>query len=122
MQIWPHGIKRDSPGLASLEPLIERYSDPAEYYEVPLEAMGSIAYEKFRFEDPETDFAISLTVLPSLSNIGRFRGNLDGRLRRELISDFFVGLSLWATFDSEPPVEGTEESDYGFTTSIGYSF
>ena len=87
-----------------------------------LEAMAAIGYEKFRYESPELSFTISFTVLPSLSNSGRIRGELDSRLRFELLSDFFVAFSLWATYDSEPPVEGTEESDYGFTTSIGYSF
>ncbi len=87
-----------------------------------LEAMGSLAYEKFRYEDPETDFTISFALLPSITNFGRIRGELDGRLRRELISDFFIALSLWATHDSEPPLEDAVQTDYGFTTSIGYSF
>jgi len=87
-----------------------------------LEAVGSIAYEKFQFHDPETEFSISFAVLPSISNSGRVRAELESRLRRELISDFFLALSLWATHDSEPPVEDLEQTDYGFTTSLGYSF
>ena len=87
-----------------------------------LEVVGSLAYERFQYEDPEINFTVTLSLLPSLTNSGRVRAQLDSRLQRELISDFFLALSWWATHDSEPPLEDAEKSDYGITTSIGYSF
>ena len=43
-------------------------------------------------------------------------------LRREIISDFYLDLSFYQTYDSDPPDAEAESTDYGVITSLGYSF
>ncbi|MCZ6879315.1 MAG: DUF481 domain-containing protein [Acidobacteria bacterium] len=87
-----------------------------------LEAMGVMEFELFNFGDPETDITTTLVVLPSLSDWGRFRMDLESRIRHELLKDFFWSVSLFDNFDSDPPSEGAEGNDFGVKTSVGWSF
>jgi hypothetical protein len=38
-----------------------------------------------------------------------------------LITDLFVEISVYDSYDSKPPEEG-ETNDYGIVTSLGYTF
>ncbi len=89
--------------------------------ETNLEAILNTDYEFFTYDTPKTTLTTSLTVFPSLTDSGRVRADLEFALRRELISDLFVELSLYDSYDSRPPVDGTE-NDYGIVTSLGYTF
>ena len=53
---------------------------------------------------------------------GRYRPDASVSLRREIVSDFFFDLSFYQTYDSDPPDEAASSTDYGFVTSLGYSF
>ena len=86
-----------------------------------LEALFNTDYEFFTYDTPKTSLNTSFTVYPSLTQSGRVRSNLDFALRRELITDFFVELSIYDSFDSDPPADGTK-NDYGVVTSLGYTF
>ncbi|MCH7805202.1 MAG: DUF481 domain-containing protein [Acidobacteria bacterium] len=86
-----------------------------------IESMGTVEYDFFTFGDHETDIVTTLTVLPSLSDWGRVRAQLDSRIRYELFKDFFWAITLFDQYDSRPP-EGTEKNDFGITTSVGWSF
>lgn len=76
----------------------------------------------FRLESPKTSLNSELVLYPNLSDTGRYRGHADVSLRHELIKDFFVDLSFYYDYDSEPAGETAETDDYGVTTSLGYSF
>jgi len=43
-------------------------------------------------------------------------------LRRELVEDFFWDLSLYDSFDSEPPIAGLEKNDWWLVTGLGWSW
>ena len=51
--------------------------------------------------------------LPSLSLQG---------MRREIVTDFYLDLSFYQSYDSDPPDAAAEKTDYGVITSLGYSF
>jgi len=70
----------------------------------------------------KTDVSADLIVLPSLSQSGRWRlyANLSGR--REFFKDFFLKLSLFEAFDSNPPTADQRNNDFGIETSLGWSF
>jgi putative salt-induced outer membrane protein YdiY len=89
--------------------------------ETNLEALLNTEFEFFTYDTPKTSLTTSLTVFPSLTENGRVRTNADVALRRELIEDLFVELSVYDTYDTDPPEEG-EKNDYGIVTSLGYSF
>jgi hypothetical protein len=87
-----------------------------------LEGLFGASWRLFRFKSPETSLTSGLTLFPSLSDSGRYRGNLNLSLRREIIDNFFLDLSTYYDYDSRPPGEDAEDSDYGVVTSLGYSF
>ena len=86
-----------------------------------IEGSGTIAWELFSFQDPEIDITTTVTVLPSLSDWGRLRADMDTRIRFELFKDFSWSATLFDNYDSRPP-EGNETNDFGVTTSVGWSF
>lgn len=86
------------------------------------EALGGFQFAMFKFDDPETDVRVNLFVYPSLSESGRVRAEFDARLRREIVKDFFFTISVYDSYDSDPPIEGIETNDYGLNSSIGWSF
>lgn len=86
-----------------------------------VEGLLSTDYEFFTYDTPKTTLTTSLTLFPSITESGRVRGNLDFALRRELIEDLFVEISVYDSYDSEPPEDG-EKNDYGIVTSLGYTF
>ncbi len=89
--------------------------------ETSLDAFLNTDYEFFTYDTPKTTVTTSLTVFPRLIGDGGVRANLDLSLRRELIEDLFVELSLYDTYDSKPPEDGTS-NDYGIVTGLGYTF
>lgn len=89
--------------------------------ETNVEALLNTDYEFFTYDSPKTSLNASLTVFPSITDGGRVRSNLETGFRRELITDLFFELSVYHSWDNEPPEEG-EKTDYGIVTSLGYTF
>jgi len=82
--------------------------------------VGDIAW--FKFTVPKTDFRTTLTVWPSITDWGRVRANLDATLGQHVFTaDFALELTAYLTYDSSPPSGGQNE-DYGFITSLNYTF
>ena len=86
--------------------------------ELPLFTSFSI----FRYDFPETDVGGSLTLLPSLTQSGRYRAEADLRAKYEFIDDLYFELKFYGSYDSKPPTDDATSSDYGVVTSLGYSF
>lgn len=76
----------------------------------------------FKFNSPTVSMNSTALLFPNLTDTGRYRTNLNLSLRRELVKDFYFDLSFYHTYDNEPPDANAESSDYGVTTSLGYSF
>jgi hypothetical protein len=87
-----------------------------------LEAIVRVDWSVFVYHSPKTDLKFSLSTYPGLSDLGRVRLDFDSRLRREIIKDFFVDLSFYVNYDNKPPSVTASTTDYGFVTSVGYSF
>ena len=88
-----------------------------------VEVVLQVAFEKFSFDTPEIDVKTSLTLLPNLTDWGRIRLEFDLKLRRELVKDFFLDLTAYESYDSNPGgAAGSSNNDWGFTTSLGWSF
>lgn len=87
-----------------------------------LESYGAMAWQWFRFEDPELDWTTTLEIIPSLTESGRIRGQFDTTLRWEIINDFYWQLDFYDSYDNQPQGDTTTTNDYGITTSISYKF
>jgi hypothetical protein len=48
-------------------------------------------------------------LFPSLTDSGRYRTNLNLSLRQELVKDYYVDLSFYHSYDSEPPDASARE-------------
>ncbi len=79
-------------------------------------------FEAFRFVHPELDFSIQLSAFPSLVERGRVRINLDTRLRYEILKDFYFTVRLFDKFDGILRSDGIKNNDFGFDTTISWSF
>jgi hypothetical protein len=87
-----------------------------------LEGLLGVDWRVFDFASPTTSLTAKLALYPSLTESSRYRTDASISLRREIISDFYIDLSLYQTHDSDPPDATAEKSDYGVITSLGYSF
>ena len=61
-------------------------------------------------------------MYPSLTDIGRVRSDLRTTFKLEIVEDFFWALELYADYDSDPLTLDAEKIDYGFVTSVGWSY
>lgn len=89
--------------------------------ETNIEAIIDTRFEYFTYKTPKTSLTTSLTLFPSITDAGRLRSSLDFSLRRELIEDLFLSLTVYGSQDNQSPDE-SESTDYGLITSVGYSF
>jgi hypothetical protein len=87
-----------------------------------LEMAFALNWASFAYHYPKTDVEVGLIGFGSLSEWGRWRFDLDARVRRELFRDFDVSLKGYETFDSRPPTEGASRNDWGVSLGIGYTF
>ena len=70
----------------------------------------------------DIDVNVTYKLLPSLSNPGRLRGELDADISIETVKNFYVGLSGYDTFDTRPPQPNLSKHDYGVTFSLRWKF
>ncbi|HEY5806740.1 MAG TPA: DUF481 domain-containing protein [Povalibacter sp.] len=76
----------------------------------------------FKFNTPKVTLNATVVLYPSITESGRYRTNTNISLRREIVTDFYLDLSFYQSYDSDPPDITAEKDDYGITTSLGYSF
>ena len=87
-----------------------------------VEATALLRVEAFRFDDPEIDLSSSLALYPSLTDLGRVRGQLEARIRFEVIKKLFLGLNGFFYYDTRPPTTATSKEDYAVTVTVGWSY
>jgi hypothetical protein len=75
----------------------------------------------FAYDYPKTNIDFAMLVFPGLNDPGRVRVNANGKLKRELLKDFFFAISAYDAFDNRPPSNGSR-NDVGFSLSLGWSF
>jgi hypothetical protein len=76
----------------------------------------------FTYDRPKTNLDVNVQYYPSISNFGRQRLQLDAGVKRELLNDFFVGVSMYNTYDNRPPNPTADTNDVGVVMSIGWSY
>ena len=76
----------------------------------------------FTYDTPKTDISTSLDLYPGLSQWGRVRAQLDARIKREIVSNFTVGFTLYDSYDNRPPTDDARKNDVGFSVTVGWTF
>jgi hypothetical protein len=87
-----------------------------------VELTAVLAYDRFSHDFPKIDVSVTAIGFASLSEAGRWRLELDVRLKRELVSNFYATLRGYESYDSRPPAAAAETSDYGLTFALGWTF
>ena len=86
------------------------------------EAQVGGRYSYFMYDFPKLTIAADLAVYPSLTISGRVRLEADLSVKREIVSDFYLAISIFDSFDSRDPTTLTAKNDWGPTVSIGWQF
>ena len=86
------------------------------------EATLGFDWQVFHFDDPELDLSTQMSVIPSLSQPGRVRGNTSITLRWEIVGDLYWRLSFADNYDSDPPSADALNNDYTLTSGLSYDF
>lgn len=97
----------------------ERYETAATPTFNSADALVGALLEYFRFKTA----ALSMTVFayPGLTDIGRIRVDSKVSVKCELIKNLYLNLGFYLNCDSRPP-RPTSKSDYGASSSVGWSF
>jgi hypothetical protein len=85
-------------------------------------ALGLLDLSAYRYDFPEAALRTTLVVIPSLTEPGRVRAELNASLSFEVFKDFSIGLSLFGTRDTTTVARPVDQSDYGLSMTIGYKF
>jgi hypothetical protein len=73
------------------------------------------------FDVGDLAFKAKVLVYPTVSDAGRVRIDFDVDAKWELVKDLFWSTGYFHNFDSEP-INETSQNDFGFTTTVGWSF
>ena len=85
-------------------------------------ALAATNYSLFFNEYPKTNVDVANQLRFGLSESGRFLLDLNVSARRELWRDFYIGGSLYNTYDNRPPASSTIKNDIGITLTFGWTF
>lgn len=86
--------------------------------EVPLRG----SYYLFRLGTPELKLEADNTIFFGISEGGRIRSDQNVTLYWKIITHLNVNVTLYANYDSRPPVSGAQKIDFGTVFSVGYSW
>ncbi|MBU2951860.1 DUF481 domain-containing protein [Tamlana agarivorans] len=73
----------------------------------------------FNFDD--LSLSAEAKLLPSLSQKGRIRSDINLTIKYDLPSDFYIKGGFTVNYDNQPAIEGND-TDYVVTTGIGWKF
>jgi len=80
-----------------------------------LESLVVVDYSVFIYDDPEVSLTMSTKLIPSLSDWGRVRFDLDSNLKWEIFNDFYLKWTFFFNYDSRPLTENAEKNDWAVT-------
>lgn len=87
-----------------------------------LEAVGTMRYQYYKHSIPERTLDINFQIFPGISEWGRVRANLTADAKWEIIRDFYIGLELYTSYDSQTAATAESEIDYGIRSVVGLKF
>jgi Protein of unknown function, DUF481 len=99
----------------------EKFVDRSEF-DSNAEIVTAVYAETFRFDSPELDLSSAIVVLPNVTTWGRYRIQAKGKAKIEILRNLYWSLTVYESYDSEPPSETSRRNDFGITASLGWSF
>jgi hypothetical protein len=86
------------------------------------EGLVGCRYSYFMYDFPKLTIGAEAQVFPSFTVSGRVRIEAAASVKREIVSDFYLSISIFDSFDSKDPSTGLAANDWGPTISIGWQF
>jgi hypothetical protein len=74
------------------------------------------------YDFPKVTVSADVQFYASLTEPGRVRLEASGAVKRDIISDFYMSLSVFDSYDSRNPSTGQPRNDWGPVLSIGWTF
>jgi len=105
-------------GLAGLTLNREWFIDSTEA-RYNLEGLITGGYLLFIYDHPKMSLQSKLDILPSITDFGRIRSNLDVSLDWEIFLDFYWELAFYFNYDNKP-TSTASQTDYRFETAFKY--
>jgi hypothetical protein len=90
--------------------------------DISLEAVLTADYRFFQYSSPKSDINVSLQLFPSITDWGRYRMEFNTKFRREMITDFFLDIDIYYSFDNRESAEGAANEDYGTILGLSWTF
>ena len=87
-----------------------------------VEAVFGLDGSFYTYDRPKTNLDLRFQYYPSLTDTGRHRLQLDASIKRELLKDFFVSMTLYNSYDNRPPNPAASNNDVGIVLSIGWTY
>jgi hypothetical protein len=87
-----------------------------------VELTALLTYDVVSYDFPNLDVSVSAMGFASLTDSGRWRFEVDARLKREFVKDFYATLRGYESYDSRPGSADAAQNDYGVTFGLGWSF
>ena len=87
-----------------------------------MEGLVAVHYKWFTYQPPKLDITSGLDFYPSLTTGGRIRLKFDLTAKIEIVKDVNFSLTIYENYDNNPTSSNSTKSDWGITTSVGYSF
>ncbi|PWT71889.1 MAG: hypothetical protein C5B59_16985 [Bacteroidetes bacterium] len=81
-----------------------------------------LRFNLFQFRKPDLQINSTQTAYFGLTEAGRFRADGNTSASWQLIRDFYLSLSPYTNFDSNPPSASSSKFDYGVVFSLTYKF
>lgn len=91
-------------------------------FKTQLEVPLNMEFQTFTYHTPKRDVTATLSVIPSLTVSGRWRTELNVKLKWEIVKDFYVSLTALNSTDNKPPEGAQANSDLTTSLSVGYTF
>lgn len=121
---WAYLLARDPRNeLATGAGLVLNQEQPVEGAATTnAELTAGFNWASFAYDFPNTEVQVAAFGFLGLSQWGRFRLEASASLRRELVTDLYVTLKAYESYDSAPATAGAEQNDWGLSLGLGYKF
>jgi hypothetical protein len=80
-----------------------------------------VRFNYFKYHRPNLQLSSSQSLFYGLTQLGRVRYTSNTKFSWELTNDFYLNITPYINFDSEPP-EGNNKIDFGMSLSLSFKF
>lgn len=98
----------------------ERFTGESSDNTIPLIIAADLEY--FTWGALDTDVSSRLSVIPILSDWGRWRVNFTATAKREVLKHVYINVGVTEAYDTSPTLADANKNDFSFNTSFGWSF